>query len=132
MGCTNLTYINLCNFDLMNVKANNMFFGCNNLINVYCINIDKENYNGSILILNNKYILSNNKVNIYFYKNNGRTFNVVVPINTIIADLLFNFYLKNGFEDKLHFIFNASDISQNLDKEINKVLHEGAKIDVIG
>ena len=133
MGCTNLTYIKLFNFDLKNIIANNIFFGCNNLKKVNCINITQDNYNGIKSNINNINTLSNRIINICFVKSDGKKINVTVPDNIILADLLFNFYLKNGYEDNLHFLNNYSHLNENeFDKEINKVIIiNGATINVI-
>ena len=131
LRCTNLTYINLFNFDLKNVINNNMFFGCNKLINFDFIDINKENYNET-LIINNKYKESNHKINIIFIKSSGGKISMAVPVNMIIADLLFNFYLKNekGYEDSKIFLWNSSDLSKDLDKEIYKITDANSMINI--
>ena len=130
MGCTNLNYINLCNFDLMNVKKNNIFFGCNNLINIDYLNKTKDNYNEIKLIINNKYIASKDIINIFFVKNNEPRISIIIPDNAIIADLLFKYYLKKGYNDRLKFIYNASDLI-NLDKAINQMMISNSIISVL-
>ena len=104
-----------------------MFYGCNNLINVDCINITKDNYKGIKLIISNINATNNRKINILFVRSSGERINVIVPENIIIADLLFNFYLRNGYNDKLIFLYNGMEVSQNLDKE----MYNGESITII-